>query len=69
MRYMDSKQRNVSRHSDSGYRIQERQPKHMIVCETAPTLRNGVIKILTTSVGEGSLEHGLALGQHLGRLP
>jgi len=70
MRYTESKQRNVSRHSDSGYRIQKRQPKHMsIVCETAPTLRNGVINISTTSVGEGSLEHGLALGQHLGRLP
>jgi len=70
MRYTESKQRKVSRHFDSSYRIQKREPKHMsILCETAPTMRNGVIKISTTYVGEGFREHGLALGQHLGRLP
>ena len=68
MQYTESKQRNVSRHSDSRYRIQKRQPKHMsIVCETASTMRNGVIKISTTSVGEGSREHRLALGAASGK--
>ena len=44
MRYLRSKQGNVNRHSDSGYRIQKRPPKHASsVCETAPTMRNVVI--------------------------
>ena len=44
MRYTRSKQGKLNRHSDSGYRIQKRQPRHVsIVCETAPTMRNGVI--------------------------
>lgn len=64
MRYTRSKQGKLNRHSDSGYRIRE----YCLRDRSDNEEWSNSFNVSTTSAGEGSREHGLALGRRLGRL-